>query len=240
MSFPPDFPIALFREANLTWELSGVAIGGGQSASGVSAVTRLDGGGLWQAKFAEIWLYTAAKRRGWRALSAIADGGVQPLVVQVRETFDAPFPVVSGSALASLPLCTFSDGATFSDGGEFASSTMSFFANATALLRSTSLVVKKVAGSALQGGEYFAIDHITKSWRLYRIATAIDNGDGTFNVTFRPPLREAIAANTLLDFDRPRCVMRLASVSAMDAVLEPPYNATVAVNFVEAFPPFPD
>jgi hypothetical protein len=31
-----------------------------------------------------------------------------------------------------------------------------------------------------------------------------------------------------------RCVMRLASANTMDATLEPPYHASVSVNFIEA------
>jgi hypothetical protein len=60
--------------------------------------------------------------------------------------------------------------------------------------------------SPLIGGELFSVEHAAWGWRVYRI-TRID-GDV---ITFRPPLREAMAAGAALEFDTPRCQMRLAA-----------------------------
>ena len=89
------------------------------------------------------------------------------------------------------------------------------------------------------GGEHFSIDHDMLRWRLYRIRTAIDNGDGTWDCTVRPPLRAVAVADTQLQFDKPKCVMRLASPSSMDLTLSMRRHGRPSVDFIEAFPPFP-
>lgn len=57
-------------------------------------------------------------------------------------------------------------------------------------------------------------------------------------VTIRPPLREATLIGTRVEFDYPKCVMRLASPDAMDLGLELRTFGRSTVRFVEDFPPF--
>lgn len=236
----PHFPPSLLREEALLWELKGVTVGGGESAGGQEALTRLDGGGLWKASLNGVALRTADHVRAWRALAAICDGGVQPVVVPMCDGRHIPAPEVNGVRVASLDVVPHSDGATFSDGSGYASSVVEASLAVAAVLRATSLTVTLTAGSALRGGEYFSIDHADLRWRLYRVRTAVDNGDGTFAVTIRPPLRAAVTAGSVLEFDRPKCVMRIASADAMDLMLEQRRRGRPSVSFVEAFPPFPE
>ena len=87
---------------------------------------------------------------------------------------------------------------------------------ADAALRDTTLYLKLNNCGALLGGESFSIDHETWSWRLYEIATVEYIDDTHAVVTFNPPLREAVTSGTLVEFDRPRCVMKLVNSVAMD------------------------
>lgn len=57
-------------------------------------------------------------------------------------------------------------------------------------------------------------------------------------VTIRPPLREATAAGTRVEFDYPKCIMKLASPDAMDLALERRLYGSATVKFIEDFPPF--
>jgi hypothetical protein len=57
-------------------------------------------------------------------------------------------------------------------------------------------------------------------------------------VTIRPPLREATAVGTRVEFDYPKCIMRLASPDAMDLSLTRRLYGQATVKFVEDFPPF--
>jgi hypothetical protein len=234
------FPAGLLIEGQMMWELSGATIDGGATLTGARPIARLDGGGLWKAVLTEIGLWTASHRRTWRALTAVADNGAMPIIVPCRETVDAPWPVVAGVELSVLPFVPFSDGATFSDGTSFASSCIDIRTTVPAALRATSMTVRIYAGRTMQGGEKFSIDHDALSFRMYQIRTAVDNGDGTAVITFRPPLRAAVVAGQPLDFDRPKCVMRLSAPDAMDATLSDGFFGRPSASFIEAFPPFPD
>lgn len=234
--FPND---VLLREATLLWEIQGMTVGSTQTASGAMPMSRLDGGGIWKATLGNVGLWNSDKRRAWRSLSAICDGGAQPIVLTVNETLDGPWPLVGGSPLTDLGSTSHSDGSFFDDGTGYESSVIDISVAGDTALRSTLMTVNLVVGSGLQGGEYFAIDHVDLRWRLYRVATAVDNGDGTWNVGFRPPLRAAVADGTRLEFDNPKCVMRLATPDAMDATFQTPFLSDPSVSFIEAFPPFP-
>jgi hypothetical protein len=233
------FPEALLGPAKLSWELGGAAISGGQTASGIMPVSRLDGGGLWKVTMTGVPTFTPDRRRSWHALTAIGDGGVQPIIVPCREMVDAPWPLVGGIAQMSLPAVPHSDDSSFSDGSLYDNSMIAAKLTAAAVLRATSLTISVTTGDDLHGGEYFSIDHATNRWRLYRIRTAVKNLDGTWAVTIRPPLREDVLANVVIEFDRPKCVMRLAAADSMDATFETAWNGTQSAMFVEAFPPFP-
>lgn len=58
--------------------------------------------------------------------------------------------------------------------------------------------------------------------------------NGTASITFRPPLREAITGTTRLEFDRPRCKMRLANPASMDLAVQPWTFNSASVDFVES------
>ena len=89
------------------------------------------------------------------------------------------------------------------DGSEYTTSP-SYSVAANVALRATLLrIVTDKYALPIEPGNLFAINHPSWGWRTYRIATA--DPDGT--ITFGTPLREAVAAGTLLDFENPRCRM---------------------------------
>jgi hypothetical protein len=234
------FPKNILLEARVSWELEGQLVGGGQATGRPAAVARVDGGGYWTAMLEEVQVLNENQRRTWRSVSAICDGGVQPIIVIMRDIQDQPWPVVSGSPVMSWPPVPHSDTSLFSDGSGYENGVINAHASGAAALRATSMTIEILAGSDLQGGEHFAIDHPGMRWRAYRIRTVIDNGDGTWDVTFRPPLRADVSDGQEIDFDHPRCVMRINDVRAMNAVFETIWIARPNVGFIEAFPPFPE
>jgi len=235
----PHFPYSLMREDSVQFDLQSATIGGGVTMGGLMPIARLDGGGLWKATMRDIFLRTPDHIRAWRALSAICDGGFQPIIVPMCDKRFFPAPVVGGSRLVAISAPHDND-APFDNDSEYAGSVVEINVVDAADLRATSLTVDLVAGSDLMGGEYFSIDHEDLRWRLYKIRTAVANGDGTWAITIRSPLRAAIDAGTPLEFDRPRCVMRLSTPGAMDLVLEQRKRARPSVSFIEDFPPFPE
>jgi hypothetical protein len=199
-----EIPWNRLVENSHDWNLLGVAMTAGQTA-GMSVDTRSDGGGFWQAKLNNVRFRDRLDTLLWRALRQIANGGVVPLIVYRRDTTWAPFP---GSLTESILPDNY---AYFDNGAGYYTPIIDVTCSGGAALRATSMSVNLKNCAALQGGECFSIKHPTFGWRLYEIATVTDNV-----ITFNPPLREAIVDGDRLEFDRPRCLMKLASSSAMD------------------------
>lgn len=235
----PHFPESLMRESAIMFALAGSSIGSGASASGQEPATSFDGGGRWKATMTDVSLRTADQVRAWRALAAICDGIAQPIIVPMCDKRHFPAPLVNGVRLISLDDVPHDDNSPFDDDTEYVSDVVNASLTNAGTLRDTAITISMTVGGDLMGGEYFSIDHETLRWRLYELRTVLDNGDGTWDCTIRPPLRGNVDAGTALQFDRPKCVMRLATPDAMDLTLSLRKFGRPTVNFVEAFPPFP-
>ncbi len=229
------WPALLDRERGWTWELFARTISAGKSLAGPMPLGRLDGGGLWTATLRDIQVSTPDQVRAFRALAALLDGGATPVVLTARDLRHFPAPVVNGQRLTSLPPAELSDGAWLGDGTGFASSVVAATVATAALLRATTLEIQITAGSALQGGEHFSIQHDELSHRLYRIGS-VTVADGITTAEIRPPLRAAVDAGTPIEFDAPKCTMRLASPDAMDLSLTRRTYGQADVKFIESFP----
>ena len=96
-------------------------------------------------------------------------------------------------------------------------------------MRATTLSLTMIVG-ALEGGERFSIDHATKGKRLYTISR-VDGDD----ITIRPPLREAVASGTDLDFTQPGCVCRLSNPDDFLGALDLNKNLIATAVWIESF-----
>ncbi|MGY3607678.1 MULTISPECIES: hypothetical protein [unclassified Bradyrhizobium] len=237
-----EFPRRLLRERQHSWNLRGVATTPGTTADSVAVLVRSDGGGFWSCTMSDVSLSGGKGLRGrdrqrvttllWRSIRQIADGGVNQIIVPRNEARFRPWPTgVSQSINIDIP---HSDGALFDDDAGYYQSIIDISCGAAGL-RDTSLDITINYAGALLGGESFSIEHPTFGWRLYEIATVDYTDDDQATITFNPPLREAVTAGTLLEFDRPRCVMRLAQTNAMDLNVTPWTFNSASVSFVEAF-----
>lgn len=234
------FPVILQRENAILWELTGTTISGGQTASGVMPMARLDGGGLWKATLSNVALVEIDQVLAWRATAAYCDGGAQPIILPMCDLRHAPVPLIGGQRIFHIDDVPHSDLSLHDDDTPFAhniQTTIAAYADGPIPLRSTTIGIHVTQGGALKGGQYFSIEHPTVGPRLYRIVDVDDTGT---LCTIRPPLREELtAATTPLEFNHPACVMRLATSDAMDLTLQMRKYGTPTVNFIEAFPPFP-
>lgn len=243
MTFYPSllyWPRTLQRERTLSWDLSGSTASGGRTLSGITPTIRFDGGGFWMATMGDIQISTADHVRAWRALAAVLDGGATSFVLEARDERFAPWPLSGGVPVTDLYEAPHGDDATLDDDTEYVSNVIGAEVAEAAALRATSLTITMSNASDLVGGERFSIEHETYSHRLYTIGQVRTDSSGNNVCTIRPPLREAVSVGTRLDFDYPKCVMRLASPDAMDHALTLRHHAQATVKFVEDFPPFND
>jgi hypothetical protein len=217
------WPLRSLPPKGIQWEPTGGRVAGGRSLGGVVQEGRFDGGPFWTLSLTGMAIQTVAKIRLAKALRGLLDSGL-PIEVDTREA--AFTGLAAGATRDSVP---FSDGSAFDDGSEFDASPVTATVVADTPLRATSLTFDQVGLSALQGGEEFTV--VTASGpRMHRI---IEVG-GTIaqpTVSFIPPLREAVIEGQALDFNRPRCAMKMVQMS----VPREGRFATVDASFIEYF-----
>lgn len=241
MNFYPHifyWPRILNLDRMWSWEIAGGTRSGGRALSGLMPSMRLDGGGYWTAALSDVRVNQTAQVLCWRALTARLDGGAAPFVMEMREPRFPPWPTVSGEVVTEQYQSTNSDGSSCSDGTGYVSDAILASLVEAAPLRSTTIKVAIASGAPLQGGEHLSIQHDTFSHRLYRVGRVTVDGDGNSLVGIRPPLREATAAGTRVEFDYPKCIMKLATQNAMDLPLELRFFGKASPKLVEDFPPF--
>jgi hypothetical protein len=200
------FPTRLFGPTSLQARLVGQAITGGVSLSGEAQFADASGGGRWVIDFGETALWTREKVLAWRRFLAAADGGAQSLIVPLADRRHQP---VSNPYAGTD---TFGLDTYVSDVTAWTAEEVTFVTTADAALGATSITGTFTAPKALLGGEHFSRLHATQGWRLYRSTRVTAGGAGTSDSTtiqFRPPLREAIASGSSLNFESPRLVARV-------------------------------
>lgn len=198
--------------------VEGSTTSGGTSLSGIDDPIRSDGGGFVVAEFSEGATFERDDVLAWRAITTGMDNGATQVIVHFCDPLHQP--------VGERTTVPHSDDTTFDDDAEYLSGSSQAATVADAALRATSLSISITAPISLIGGEWFSIEHAVWGWRAYLIK-AID-GD---TIEFRPPLREAVAAGTPIDFDDPRCVMRLAAATS-NALSSGRYTDP-AISFVE-------
>lgn len=229
------FPRSLLREQSGKWRRGSATIAGGQTGAGSFPVTSIDGGGVWLCDYGSINLSTPTHIKLWRAIAEAQDGGVSTVVVPMCDSRQAPRPLVNGKPVKSYGSIPFSDGALFSDGSGFYQQIIAVQSVGVAALRATTITMRLIFASPLEGGEFFSIVHPTQGKRLYAITGVSIDDSGNSVVKFRPPLREAVSDGETIDFDDVGCTMRLQNPNAMDVELSMRRFANPDAAFVEAF-----
>ncbi|MBN9007236.1 MAG: hypothetical protein J0H40_17700 [Rhizobiales bacterium] len=223
------YPKDMLIEADHDWNIVGNTTTAGIS-TGASEDTRSDGGGFWSASLNNIEFLHRNDTLVWRAIRQQCNGGVVPIIVCRRDIEWIPLPA-GQSLISNIP---HSDGSLFDDGSGYTQSVIDVVTSGAAPLRATSLVLKQLNCADLQGGESFSIQHESFGWRLYEIGS-VDKIDDLFtSVTFNPPLREAVPDGTQVEFDAPRCTMKLVDSSSMDLNIKSFPFSLATVKFVES------
>ena len=198
---------------------------------GESQTRRTDGGGRWFAEFNDVQVLTTAQIQLYEALLLDWNNGNEKVVVHRLAG-----PLLAGGDVE----VTFSDDTTFSDGSSLISGEVNAEFTAAAVLRATEISIRVWGASAFQGGEALTVVHPTMKDRLYgvaRVLTSTTVGEYTdYTLRISPPLREAVADGDHIDFNRPRCVMRVnVSDENLWPTFEPGFYARTSIRFSETF-----
>lgn len=188
------FPTRLFGFLETEYDIERQTLKGGTALSGEQDVISTDGGGRVFAELSDGSLVDRGPTLAWRALLTQLEEGVTPIVVPFCDARYTPYATGGGHV-------PHSDKTPFADQARYFGSGFVSTVGAAAL-RATSLALSPTLPRPLIGGEWFSIEHPTKGWRAYRIASV----DGA-TVTFRPPLREAVPNDAAVEFAEPKCLM---------------------------------
>jgi hypothetical protein len=224
------FPTRLFKPAMMTPSLIGAALDGGRSLSGDAQFAELSGGGRWSVAFSDISLIRPPQVKAWRALEAALDSGATPILVPLADRRHQPLLNPKYSGGDGFGLSIWDEGVT-----PWTPEEITAVVAADAALRSTQLTFTYAGGAPLMGGEHFSIEHARHGARMHRISRIVAQG-GTVTIEFRPPLREAVSVGELLNFESPRCTMRLDGEMAAPLTMWR-WASGASVKFVETFPP---
>lgn len=219
------WPRSVLKPKRDPFNIAPRTLAGPSSVSGVTQVSASDAG-IWKATFADIIIRRGtASVLAFRAISTMLEGRLHPILVP-RCCAYQPFDPDWWRVLQKVP---HSDTSPFSDGGLYRSRAIDIRLTSNIPLRGTTANIALIAAGQLQPGQDFSIGE-----RMYRIRTVQMTGANTATITFRPPAREAVAAGTEMEFDRPVCRMRLATDAEMDLDLDliSPWSYPT-VNFIE-------
>jgi hypothetical protein len=206
-----------------------------RALSGRAAANDFTAGGYVMAEFQQIPVVTPAQFRYWNRIARKYSGGRAGIIVPIINDDLLPDGVPAGTSGIS-----HSDGALFSDGSGYAQDSISGSLVGDHILNAGTLTFEFFGDAELTGGEWFSIRHPTKNWRAYSIWTIDDtedvSGGGTlYTVGIQPPLREATAGGTDLDFVRPRFLGQMGPDTTLQTVFDASDLSRGSVSFVERF-----
>jgi hypothetical protein len=221
-----EFPLKLLQAKEAQWGRGMVTSGSEPDLAGETQLLLKDGGGLWTLDMV-IEVKTAQKGGLIRTLIEGMDGGVNPVIM--------PFLSDESRHLGHDPgvPVPHSDGALFSDGAGYVGSEVDIVTASAANLRATTLPVTINTSQPMWGTEAFSIWHVELGPRLYKIVSVPEYSPDAAVLEIRPPLREAVVPGLPLDFERPRCVMKITNAREALGRIKPPWSFVVTLNFIE-------
>lgn len=206
----------------------GMSIGGPPGLGGRNQVAQIDAG-YWIASLQQLAVGGPAAVKAFRRQMALLEGGAHQILVPVFDYSQAPFPdgVTSWPPSATI----YTDGTRFSDGTGYLDRLIDIVVAATAALRATRLTLTVNDADDIVGGEYFEIG----LGRLHMITGIISEASPEITVSIWPPLRERVEAGATLNFDNPKCRMRLLNEGDDDIALQMGRYGFPDIQFIEAF-----
>lgn len=242
-TYPPlIFSLSMMPPGRMTApRIVGGAVEGGTSLSGITIASDITGGGFVAVDYSDIQLSNTNRDRIllFNRMMIALQGGIRPCIVPLLTDALAPY---SGSGFGNAKLIDtpFSDLSMFSDGSEFSQPPVIGAITTAAASSAGTVSLTVVGGRELQGGEWFGVQHPTKSFRAYNVTDidtqAVDgNGNVTATVAIRPTLRDVITVGMEVDWWRPRCMMRIKSGNDATLDLSAFWYGTPSISFVEAF-----
>lgn len=216
------WPMQVLRPRVVAFDIAPRSLAGPSSVSGFAQVVASDAG-LWKATLGDILIHNRQERLTFRAIATLLEGRLHPILIPLCRA-DQPVPAgaVEDGLYETVP---HDDQTPFDDETEYQGTVIDVVSASNEAVRSVSMTVTVNYASDVQPGMNFSIGE-----RLYRVRTFDPE---TSEMTFRPPLREAVEVGDHLEFDNPVGRFRLATDGEMDLELSMRRNGNPTVRFIE-------
>lgn len=205
-------------QSQAEFDIAPRTLAGPSSVSGFTQVVSSDAG-IWKATLPNIPMRGRDEVLAFRAIAALLEGRLGTIMVPRCRGYG---PSPEGADYSDIP---HSDETLFYDDVGYAGGAISVSVVTAAAARAVSIDVEIVSAGEIEAGQDFSIGE-----RMYRVRSVVYDDDTHATITFRPPLREAVAAGAELNFDAPACRMRLASDDEMSGAAK---GSVISVRFIE-------
>ncbi len=183
--------------------IAGTSMSGGRSLSGKLQAVGTDAG-FWLITLGNVPIRDKAELLAWRTVAMALDGRLGTCLVPFYDAKRAPWP---GGVPGATIVCS---------------------ANGAMAVGATSGSIDMTTGAAPEVGMFFSAGE-----RGYQLKTVGAPTGTIYPVTFRPPLRDAIADNDPLEFAHPVVRCRLREDDGMSLPLDLQRFANASVDFEE-------
>jgi len=219
------WPVQLIPVQDVMFAPQNVSRGGGTTLSGFEQVAASNAG-RWRASLT-CTIHRPAQRLALSAMMAQSEGRANLWRVPVSDTYLLPTTL---RPVARPPVTPFDAGERFEDGSSFTASEVTGTLDVAIDRGATELLVNQEADYAPHGGLYFNIGN-----RLHSAIEVTEESTDLYRVKFWPPAREDATEATIIDWQRPNCLMRLASDESGAGAYRSLRFKTITLDFVEAF-----
>ncbi|MDX0499016.1 hypothetical protein GOC68_22505 [Sinorhizobium medicae] len=221
------------------YDVTGSSIDGGRNGVGEGQTIEMSGGGIVTATYEDCKIKNPEHYEYVNWLGARLNGGFRFINVPIITDWFGPFPTVNNLPAPIVSGITHSDGSYFSDGAGYSQATVYGEITEAATLNA-GIIKMRVYGldRPLRWSDWFSIYHTTKGWRAYRywqVISKTTEENPIYTLAIAPPLREAVAVGTRVEFARPRFVAKFKSEFTLPSVVEAFFVTQQSIQFVEAF-----
>lgn len=222
LSWPLERP---FLPSGLRWRLADARTSGPDSFGLPRDVVTTDGGGWWVAEMSDLTGWSPEHHRAMRAMALQLRGG---------RRIDVPF--LEERPTGGLTSVPFADGAPFSDDAEFQSGQVTAVLDEPLNLRSDVAVIRITSGHSLLGGDVFSLIRSAALGSELHMTAAVESlVGGRWAVEIGPQFRQDYPAGTEVNFNDPRCAMRLNDPDGgLWPSFDPSWTTRASARFEEA------
>ncbi|WP_438753554.1 hypothetical protein [Pararhizobium sp. O133] len=245
----PTLEANFLHAPKATFDVQGSAIEGGRNGNGESVSMEMAGGGIVTATYEQCLIKDKEQLEYINFLGARLNGSFRFINVPIITDWFGPFPTINGLPTPIFSGIQHSDGSYHSDGSGYSQATVWAEVTESAALNAGILKIRLYdAARDLRWSEWFSIYHPTKGWRAYRFWEVISkSAEGTevksgatrtykdYTLALSLPLREAVSADTRVEFARPRFVGKFPTGFTLPSVVEAFFVTQQTLQFVEAF-----